>query len=63
MRSLGPTTNPTSMDVVADDPDAVRTAWVAAGLAPSPVVEQPWGLRELEVRDRDGNHVRLGCSV
>lgn len=60
---LDPTTNPTSTYVFIDDPDAVRSRLVAAGLDPSPVAETPWGTREFEVRDPDGNHMRFGCGT
>ncbi|MGB7759449.1 MAG: VOC family protein [Bryobacteraceae bacterium] len=49
---------------LCDDVDALHAEFVAKGvrihIAP---VDQTWGLRELYVRDPDGNSVRFGAPV
>jgi len=50
--------------VVVDDVDRLHARIAAAGLAarwgPG---DQPWGMRELEVRDPDGNTLRFAAPV
>jgi len=45
------------------DVDEVHAAWSAAGLGPSPVRDEPWGMREFHVVDPGLNHVRVGRSI
>jgi uncharacterized glyoxalase superfamily protein PhnB len=49
---------------VSDDVDALHAEFVAKNvrihIAP---VDQSWGMRELYVRDPDGNSVRFGAPV
>ena len=49
---------------IADDVDALHAEFVAKNvpihLAP---VDQTWGMRELYVRDPDGNSVRFGAPI
>lgn len=52
---------PTTVYVVVSDLDAVAERALAAGATvASPLGVRPWGVRELELVDADGNHVRLG---
>ena len=45
------------------DVDAVRAAWQAAGLGPSEVRDEPWGMREFHIVDPGLNRVRVGRSI
>ncbi len=45
------------------DVDGVHAAWTAAGLTPSPVRDEPWGMREFHVIDPGGNRIRVGRSI
>ena len=45
------------------DVDEVHATWKAAGLAPSPVRDEPWGMREFHVVDPGLNRVRVGRSI
>ncbi len=47
----------------ADDVDALYQAWRSAGLVGEPPQDRPWGTRELQVVDPDGNRLRVGSSV
>jgi catechol 2,3-dioxygenase-like lactoylglutathione lyase family enzyme len=47
-----------------DDVDALHAEFVAAGVAIHVApVDQTWGIREMYVRDPDGNSVRFGSPV
>ncbi len=43
--------------------DAIRAAWSVAGLPVSDVIDQPWDMREFDVTDPGGNHIRVGQNV
>jgi len=46
---------------VRDDIDALHREFVARGVVPpSPPTDQTWGMRELVVRDGDGNVITFG---
>ena len=42
------------------DADAWHRAWTEAGVEVSPVVDQPWGMREFSLHDPAGNLLRVG---
>lgn len=42
------------------DVDAVHRAWADAGVDVPEPVDQPWGMREMEVTDPSGNRLRIG---
>ena len=44
----------------ADDVDAVHEAWRSLGVVLEPPQDRPWGMRELQVVDPDGNRLRVG---
>lgn len=43
--------------------DAWHSRLQAAGIPVSPLADQAWGMREFELTDPSGNHVRIGRSV
>jgi catechol 2,3-dioxygenase-like lactoylglutathione lyase family enzyme len=45
------------------DVDATHARWKAAGVAVSPLQDEPWGMREFSVVDPGGNRVRVGRSI
>ena len=47
----------------ADGIDALHRAWRSAGVAAEPPQNRPWGTRELQVVDPDGNRLRVGSPV
>jgi RimJ/RimL family protein N-acetyltransferase/uncharacterized glyoxalase superfamily protein PhnB len=52
---------PATVYVVVTDVDAVAARAVAAGATVvTPLGRRPWGVREIELADADGNRVRLG---
>ena len=51
----------TAAYVATSDVDKVHRRAVAAGLDPSPVVEQDYGSRELRVTDPEGNQWSFGA--
>ncbi len=42
------------------DVDDEHRRWAAAGAEPTPVADQPWGMREFSVTDPGGNRIRVG---
>ncbi|MBY5160872.1 bleomycin resistance protein [Salsipaludibacter albus] len=45
------------------DPHALHDRFVALGASPTPVVVEPWGMREFSVTDPDGNRLRFGTNA
>jgi PhnB protein len=57
--SLGGTS--VRINLIVDDPDAAAARAIAAGASEIfPVADQPYGLRQGRVADRDGHHWLLG---
>ncbi len=52
--------NRSAVYVHVPDPDEVHAALVAGGLAPGPVRDEPWGMREFAIRDACNNLLRVG---
>lgn len=48
--------------VHCDDVDAEHARWAGAGLEPSPVRDEPWGMTEFSVTDPGGNRIRVGVD-
>lgn len=59
---LDPTANAATAFAFVGDVDAWHRRCIRAGLDPSPVVDEPWGMREFTVVDPSGNHLRLGTN-
>jgi len=49
--------------LLVDDVDAVHRRWMAAGLAPTKVADEPWGMREFSIVDPGGNRIRVGSTA
>ena len=47
----------------ADDVDALHVDWRSAGVVSGRPQDRPWGMRELELVDPDGNRLRFGSSA
>ncbi len=47
----------------ADDVDALHEGWRSAGVATEAPRDRPWGMRELELVDPDGNRLRVGSPA
>lgn len=45
------------------DVDAWHDAWSLAGVETGPVADRPWQMREFELRDPDGNLLRIGQNI
>ena len=45
------------------DVDAWHGSWVDAGVDVSPLVDQPWGMREFTLRDPFANLLRVGQNL
>lgn len=45
------------------DTDAWHTAWADAGVETTPVVDQPWQMREFSLHDPSGNLLRVGQNL
>ncbi len=58
---LDPAANRAAGYFHVQDADAWHRAWTASAVAGlGPIVDQPWGMREFEVRDPDRNLLRVG---
>jgi catechol 2,3-dioxygenase-like lactoylglutathione lyase family enzyme len=49
--------------LIMKDADAWHGRLDAAGLPVTPIVDQPWGMREFTLTDPSGNHIRIGRGV
>lgn len=58
-----PIANAASVFLFVDDLDGWHDRADRAGLAPTPVRTEPWGMREFTVSDPGGNELRLGCNA
>ncbi|HKJ56333.1 MAG TPA: VOC family protein [Nitriliruptoraceae bacterium] len=56
-------TNQAALYAHVRDPDALRARLADEGLDPSPVVSEPWGMREFSLTDPDGNLLRFGTNT
>ena len=45
------------------DIDALFEKWLEAGVGAEPPHDQPWGMREVQLVDPDGNRLRVGSPV
>jgi hypothetical protein len=45
------------------DVDAEHGRWMDAGLGPSGVRDEPWGMREFSIIDPGGNRIRVGTNL
>lgn len=52
--------NATSVYVFVDRLDELHAGLVAAAADPSPLRDEPWGMREFSVTDPSGNRLRVG---
>jgi uncharacterized glyoxalase superfamily protein PhnB len=57
---LDPATNRAGCYLITPDTDGWHARMSAAGLPVSALGDQPWGMREFELRDPSGNRVRIG---
>ena len=57
---LEPSSNRAGCYLITPDADAWHARMAAAGLPVSALGDQPWGMREFELRDPSGNRVRIG---
>ena len=60
---LEPSANHAGCYLVVDDADIWHARFLDAGLAVTPVADQPWGMREFEFDDPSGNHIRVGRAI
>ncbi len=60
---LDPDHNGAGCYLIVTDVDGWHGRLVAAGLAVTPVEDQPWGMHEFTLTDPDGNHIRIGKSI
>ncbi len=60
---LDPVTNPTVAYVFVEDVASWHDTADRAGLAPTPLRVEPWGMREFTVVDPDGSTLRIGTSA
>jgi uncharacterized glyoxalase superfamily protein PhnB len=60
---MNPTANRAGCYLVTRDADAWHGRLQLAGLPVSAIAEQPWGMREFELTDPSGNHIRIGRPV
>lgn len=47
----------------ADDVNALHEVWRSRGVDVEPPRDRPWGMRELQVVDPDGNRLRVGSPA
>lgn len=45
------------------DTNAWHAAWQESNVSLGPVIDQPWGMREFQVNDLDGNLLRVGQNL
>jgi catechol 2,3-dioxygenase-like lactoylglutathione lyase family enzyme len=60
---LDPARNQAACYLNTTEADNLHAAWNAAGLPVSAINDQPWGMREFEVRDPSGNLLRIGRNL
>lgn len=60
---LDPATNRSALYLHVADVDAVHARLVAGGHDVEAPVEEPWGMREVAVRDPSGNLLRIGAPL
>jgi catechol 2,3-dioxygenase-like lactoylglutathione lyase family enzyme len=60
---MDPNLNRAGCYVIAPDPDPWHTRLQAAGVPVTAIADQPWGMREFEMTDPSGNHLRIGRPV
>ena len=52
------------VSVWVDDVDAVHRHWLAQGIEVTmPPTDEPWGVREMHIRDSDGPVFRIGKGL
>lgn len=59
---LDPAQNRAGCYVHVPDVDTLREQCLEAGLSPSAVRREPWGMSEFRLTDPSGNLLRLGCA-
>lgn len=62
-RDHDPATNAAALFLHVDDVDAWHARVTAAGIAATDVERKAWGMREFQLRDPDGNLLRLGSDA
>jgi uncharacterized glyoxalase superfamily protein PhnB len=60
---LDPTRNRTAVHLHVQDASAWHRRWAETDVAVTPLVDQPWGMREFRTHDPSGNLVRVGQNV
>lgn len=63
VEDLDPATNHANVYVFVDDVESWHARATGAGLDPTPVRDEPWGMREFAVTDPSGNRLRLGRNA
>src|SRR5262245_41787261 len=58
-----PTTNAAGCYLIVPNVEDWHADLGSAGLPITPLVDQPWGMREFTLTDPSGNHVRIGRST
>lgn len=61
--SFEPSANRAAGYFHVQDAAAWHQAWVDAGVEVSPLVDQPWGMREFSLADPAGNLLRVGQNL
>lgn len=60
---VDPNLNRAGCYLIAPDADAWHDRLHAAGMPVTAIADRPWGMREFELTDPSGNHVRIGRPV
>lgn len=60
---MDPASNHAEVYLHLADIDGWHTMATEAGFAPTPLRDEPWGMREFAVTDPSGNRLRAGCHV
>lgn len=60
---LDPAANHAGCYLIVADVDRCHERLVRAGAPVTEVTDQPWGMREFELTDPDGNRVRVGRPI
>ena len=60
---LDPPANRAGCYLITDDADAWHARMLDAALPVSPLVDEPWGMREFTLTDPSGNRVRIGRGI
>lgn len=61
--TMDPAANRAGCYLVVDDAEAWHARMTAAGLPVTPLVDEPWGMREFTLTDPSGNHIRIGRGI